>query len=101
MQARSRLVPVGEAEVAELPQAEPHPPAPSRVDAASTFMLMTALKALSQRAVVALAAVEHLLLSGAVFALWWQISISPTYLQLWAGGLFSAFILAMAWLRRK
>ena len=97
---RSRLVPVGEAEVTELQPPSEVIPQPSKVDAASTFMLMTALKALSQRAMTALATVEHLLLAGAVFALWWQIASSPTYLQLWVGGLFSAFILAICWIRR-
>lgn len=98
MQSRSRLVPVGEEEAPQLVAAEP-PPAPSRIDDSATWMLMTALKALSQRAMVALAAIEHLLMAGSVFALWLVVISQPTQFQLVALGMYGIFILALIKIR--
>lgn len=67
----------------------------------ATEWMMTALKVISQRTLIALSAIEHLLLGSAVFALWLRIITDPTNTQLIGGSIFSAFILAVIWLRRK
>lgn len=67
----------------------------------ATEWMMTALKTFSQRALIALAAIEHLILAGCVFALWLNIIPAPTNTQLIGGSIFSAFVLALCWLRRK
>src|ERR1700723_2462622 len=66
----------------------------------ATEAVFLALKALSHRALVALAALEHLLLAGSVFALWLRIAPEPSQSQLIAGAGYSAFVLALIFLRR-
>jgi|ERR1700722_14198538 len=67
----------------------------------ATEAVFLALKALSHRALVALAALEHLLLAGSVFALWLTIVPNPTQLQLIGGSIYSAFVLALIWIRKR
>ncbi len=59
-----------------------------------------ALKALSQRAIIALASLVDLALIGSAFALWLMIIASPTTAQLVAVGGYSIFIMACLFLRR-
>jgi glucose-6-phosphate dehydrogenase assembly protein OpcA len=103
-QMRSRLQAVGEpeqvdeAEAAAVAATSPQ----SRVaQAAIAAGLMLALRTLSQRALVALAAVEHLLLAGTVFALWLSVIAQPTTLQLVSLGMYGVFVLALIALRRR
>ena len=98
---RSRLQAVGEPEQIELPEAEaPTKPTPV-MQAAIAAGLMLALRTLSQRALVALAAIEHLLLASTVFALWLSVIAQPTTLQLVSLGMYGAFVLAMIALRNR
>lgn len=55
--------------------------------------LMLALKALSQRAIVALEACFTLVTVLLVWALWWRIIDEPTANQISALGLFAVFVL--------
>jgi hypothetical protein len=98
-QMRSRLQAVGEPEqVEEIAIAAAHQP---RVAPAIAAGLMLALKALSQRAVVALAALEHMILACTVFALWLRVIAQPTELQLVGVGLYALFVLSLVWLRTR
>jgi tRNA A37 threonylcarbamoyltransferase TsaD len=99
-QMRSRLQAVGEPEQVEeiATVAAAHQP---RVAPAIAAGLMLALKALSQRAVVALAALEHMILASTVFALWLRVIAQPTELQLVGVGLYALFVLSLVWLRTR
>lgn len=80
-----------------------HPASPPKKDhAAETQMLLLALKALSQRALVAASA----LVSGAaLFSVWllWYFVLptSPSINQLIGVGMFSVFVLSLEWIRRR
>lgn len=67
----------------------------------ATEWMLTALATISKRALIALAAVEHLILAGSVFALWLQISSQPSNPQLIAGSIYSAFVLAFLFARKR
>lgn len=90
-----------EAEVVQHPST-PAPKAKRSDRAAATSMLMLALKALSQRALVAASA---LVTAGAILSVWllWftVLPTSPTVQQLTGVGMYSVFILAIEWIRRK
>lgn len=60
---------------------------------ASLQLLMLALKTLSQRTIVAVAALRGLLLAGTVFWLALVISENPTTPKLVALGIYSGFVL--------
>ena len=60
---------------------------------AATAMLMQGIKALSQRALVALGNLVGLVFVAAVFALAWRVAADPSPWQLGELGLYSAFIL--------
>jgi hypothetical protein len=103
MAQTNRLKPVGEDEpVPDLIQAAPPRPVqqPSQNLDRITGMLMMALRALSQRTVVALASLVDLALAGSVFVLWLLVIAQPTQLQLVGLGMYGAFILVCLWLRR-
>lgn len=102
---RTRLTTVGEEEVTDLlgtehPKNAPESTSPP-AQSALTTLLLTSLRALSQRAVVALASLVDLALIGSAFALWWMIIGQPTPLQLIAVGLYALFIIAAILLRRR
>jgi hypothetical protein len=104
MAQTNRLKPVGDDEpVPDLIQAAPprpvQQPSSQNLDRI-TGMLMMALRALSQRTVVALASLVDLALAGSVFALWVMVIEQPTTLQLTGLGMYGAFILICLWLRR-
>jgi len=81
----------------------PAPPQQSRSPGIETDVLLMALRALSQRAVIALWGCFHLITVGFVF--WATLSIlpDPSQHQLIGLGIFSAFVLAINWmiLRRR
>lgn len=78
-------------------------PQPSRLDAAAFAMLFTALKAMSQRTVIAFANLYTLLLAASAFYIWSGVVIvsDPTVLKLIGASLYSVFVLALCWARRK
>jgi len=63
-------------------------------------MLLLGLKALSQRALVALSACYTLLTVASAFALWWRVLPEPSVFQLVGLGLYGIFILAVQVVRR-
>ena len=77
-------------------------PATAKVDhAAATQMLMLALKALSQRALVA---ASTLFTAAGLFSAWWlwsSVLPNPTTFQLVGLGGYAIFILALEWVRRR
>ncbi len=76
----------------------PSPPPESRADGIASEALVLALKALSQRALVALASLFSLLTVGAVFWLAMSVSANPSVYQIVTLGIFSAFVLVMNWI---
>ena len=74
-------------------------PDQNKSDAASQMLFM-ALKALSQRALVALSACFSLITVGSAFALWWRVLPEPSVLQLVGLGLYALFLLSIHILRR-
>jgi hypothetical protein len=82
----------------------PSQPEPNHVAAqASMQLLLLALKTLSQRTVIALAALRGLALAGTVFWLAYTIMASPTPVKLTGLSIYAGFVLIfefMGW-RRK
>lgn len=107
--AQSRLQAVGESEevaqtligVASESTAQSVARETHRGQAALTGMLMMALRALSQRALVAIAAIADLLLIGSVFAALLLIISAPTTPQLIGLAGYALFILSAIWMRRR
>jgi|SRR5215469_16326211 len=99
----SRLAAIGEAqEVPLLTDVEETPPAPPkpRAESALTSLLITSLRALSQRTIVALSSLVDLALLASAFALWLMIVAEPTPLQLGCVGGYAVFVLVALWMRR-
>jgi hypothetical protein len=67
---------------------------------AITNMLMIALKALSQRTIIALASLVDLALAASVFVLWMIVISTPTTLQLIGLGMYGMFVLIALFMRR-
>jgi hypothetical protein len=106
--AQSRLAAVREEEAQliaeEPPRPAPPPPAPRetpRVQSALTGLLLTSLRALSQRAIVALASLVDLALIGSVFALCLMIIAAPTVPQLIGAAGYAVFILIAIFMRGR
>lgn len=81
--------------VAEIPD-----PSDSRTDQAATGMLVLALKALSQRAVAAIADLFMLATVGSAFLLW-MWTPEPTIYQLVGLAMYGIFILLANWIVRR
>jgi len=99
----TRLQAVGE-ETAELVGERPALPAPqpsTRSHDALTALLITTLKTLSQRTVIALANLGDLALMASVFVLWLMVIGQPTVPQLIGVGGYAAFALVALWARRR
>jgi hypothetical protein len=71
-----------------------------RAESALTGLLITSLRALSQRTIVALASLVDLALLGSVFALMLMVISSPSQLQLVAIAGYGSFVLGALWMRR-
>lgn len=106
---RSRLTAIGAPEIEEAaddPLASPAtaPAAPSRlnqaIEKAAMAMLFAAVKALSQRALVAIGNLYALLLAASAFWLWWIVLPAPSVRQLVGLALYGGFVLAMLMVRR-
>ncbi len=102
---RSRLQAVGEEDAALIgdePAAVPKavPSEARRAESALTGLLITSLRALSQRTIVALASLVDLALLGSVFALMLMVISSPSQLQLVAVAGYGLFVLGALYMRR-
>ena len=75
------------------PFPQPHP-----VENVAANILLTSLKALSHRAVIAVANLFVLATAISAFWLWYVTLNSPTVLQLVGLGLYGVLILALNWL---
>ena len=93
--AQTRLQPI------DIVEQAPADAAPSRKDDAFTGLLALSLKALSQRALIALSSLVDLLLIAAAFVLWLNVMAEPTVLQLIGVGMYAAFTLLALWMRRE
>lgn len=82
------------------PQAAPVQPKQPFINAVSIQMMSMALGALSQRALVALAACFTLLTVGSAFWLWLSIP-DPNPHQIVSLSIYAAFVLAANWLVRR
>lgn len=78
----------------------PDEPVPSAAENAATQALMLALRALSQRAVAAIADLFMLATVGSAFWLYW-VTPSPDALQLVKLAMYGVFILAANWIVRR
>jgi len=105
--AQSRLRSLGEGDTSEffqqpeapLPPGNYHPqfppPEQTRTEAAATGVLMMALRALSQRAVIALANLFVLVTFLSAFWLWYVTMPAPSILQLVGLALYGALIIGL------
>ena len=84
----------------ETPDAPPKPDNSAAQHQVAMQTLLLALKALSQRTVVALASLFTLLTAASVFAIAYLISANPTVLQLVLLGLYGVFVLSLNIIRR-
>lgn len=80
---------------------QPPQPAPPPTRDVASEMLMIALKALSQRFVVALSSLFGLALAGSVFALYWKVLPNPSIETLVGLGLYAWFVLVLIYLRYR
>ena len=101
--ARTRLQAIGEESIPELigtTEAIQPPPAPPR-DSAWTSLLILSLRALSQRAIVALASLVDLALLASVFVIALLIIRDPTVLQLVLAAGYAMFVTGALLVRRR
>jgi hypothetical protein len=77
-----------------VPQPQPRPAAPAQGQDAAFSALMLALKALSQKTIIALSKLTALAMVGSVFWLFMSIPSPNTYQIVW-GGMYALFILVL------
>jgi hypothetical protein len=93
-QTRLQTIEVSEVE-------SPVQPTVSRETSALGSLLAMSLKALSQRALVALASLVDLALIASAFVLWFNVMGEPSVLQLFGLGGYAAFILTALYTRHR
>jgi hypothetical protein len=104
---QTRLTAVREEDARLIGEEPPAPVAPqvsretSRAQSALTGLLLTSLRALSQRAIVALSSLVDLAMIGSVFALCLMIIGNPTTPQLIGAAGYAVFILTAIFMRRR
>ena len=101
MPSENLLKQVGEDRVVDLAPVAAAPSHKPGLDEAATAMLLLGLKALSQRAVVALSHLFTLLTCISAFLLWQDVLPNPNSYQLVGLGLYGAFILMLHLVKRK
>jgi len=94
----TRLTAVEETDVPEIATAAP--PQPNVSHALASLMFLT-MKALSQKSLVALAALTDLAIVSSAFVLWLMVITNPTQAQLVGVGLYGLFVLAVIWWRGR
>ena len=80
------------------PPPQPQPRLNIGIENTATNMLLLALRALSQRAVVALGNLFVLLTAGSAWWLWWATLPNPSTYQLVGLALYGGLILALDWM---
>jgi hypothetical protein len=94
----TRLTAVEETDVPEIAPAAP--PQPNMSQALATMMFLS-MKSLSQKSLVALAALTDLAIVSSAFVLWLMVITNPTQAQLVGVGLYGLFVLAVIWWRGR
>jgi hypothetical protein len=79
---------------------DPPPRADPQENKLATDAMLLALRALSQRAVIAFHSLFTLLLAGSAFALWWRTLPDPSVFQLVGLSIYAAFVLALHVVRK-
>lgn len=81
---------------------QPHQPGkpPTRIDRAMITSLLLALKAISQRAYIALLDTFSLITAGAAFWLFYSFD-APTVFQIVHSTIFAIFVLSINWIVRQ
>ncbi len=103
----SRLTAVGDEievpqhEMAQAPATSADQGSSSKVSAAAIQMMAMALRALSQRALIALSNLFMLLTGASVFVLWYRAPDDPTLRQIALLSLYAMFVLALNIVKRK
>lgn len=64
-------------------------------------IIIFALSTLAKRTLVALSNLFSLLLAASAFVLWWTVLPAPSVLQLVGLGMYSVFVLALDFVRRR
>ena len=72
-----------------------------KVSAVAIQMMSLALKALGQRALIAISNLFMLLTGASVFVLWYRAPDDPTIRQITLLGLYAMFVLALNLVKRK
>jgi hypothetical protein len=93
--AQSRLRSLGEVDTGDDLSAIPRVEAPSRVENAATNVLLLSLRALSQRALIALDGLFVLITTMSAFWLWLVTMPEPSILQLVGLGLYGILIVCL------
>lgn len=91
---------VQEAEETVIPHPSAPRPTPEQAALANILAAMLNVKALADRAVIALARLYALLLAGSVFTLAWQALGDPSYLKLALLGAYGVFVIAILAIRK-
>ena len=93
MNAAPRFIPVDDTP-------SPAAAAPAQ-DSQAAKMILLALQALSQRAVIALSSLFTLIAVASAWALWYSVLAQPNAEQLIGCGMYAGFILAVEIVRRR
>lgn len=96
----TRLQPVDDAP-AESFSLAPEPDAPRSVTVAERQITDLLLKGIGQRALTILSTLFTLLLAASAWWLWWSALPQPTPPQLVGLGMYSVFVLALEYVRRR
>jgi hypothetical protein len=94
----TRLTAVEETDV---PEIAPAPPPQPNLTHALTSLMFLSMKSLSQKSLVALAALTDLAIVSSAFVLWLMVIANPTQAQLVGVGLYGLFVLAVIWWRGR
>ena len=98
----SRLQEVTDFQLVGQDEQPPERPAkPAAAEQHLTGLLLMSLRALSQRAVVALSTLFTLALAASAFWLWGEVLAHPTAPQLVGLGMYGGFVLALEFVRRR
>lgn len=90
-------------EIDEIQREAPPAPAPDKASSVPVDLLLLALKALSQRTLVALAALQTLLAIGSVLFLAYSVlsKPAPSIIQVTGVAIYAAFVLVALWLSNR
>lgn len=97
----TRLQPVDDAPAENFSLAPPEPAAPRTVTVAERQITDLLIKGIGQRAITIISTLFTLLLAASAWWLWWSALPQPTPTQLIGLGMYSVFVLALEYVRRR